>query len=396
MRSKARARIHLARASARRPFSRDILLLQSHHTKPFFRESGMGKKAAPWRDQQGSSSSHAWGYWRGSWNTRSPSKPEPDGSKDISEFPKYHQMGQGGEAAVGQVTGGGAGDGQGELGDPLVKGLQKLLNQARKFDARARKCQTDLQLREEQWSKYQAQLRNSFLTQRHAYQQDRRKLEEEMAEVKIQKAKLVTQIQEVVQGRGRRALQWPECGGIPGRPRGVERLDEGCPGRRPGDAGRPSDSRSLAGGQQSRCLLGVDAQPAGAVGARERSVYYSAAWHYSASTHSDPWSSTASGSSSSVLSDAFLESGAVPSTGDTTSGPSGGHATGINSCYQKQWALRLLCHSLLLLDVPRHRSRDFRSRKAHVLQDPSGRLRPRREGTVCWRPSVRKVCLGLL
>ena len=165
----------------------------------------MGKKAAPWRDQQGSSSSHTWGYWRGSWNTRSPSKPEPDGSKDISEFPKYHQMGQGGEAAVGQVTGGGAGDGQGELGDPLVKGLQKLLNQASKFDARARKCQTDLQLREEQWSKYQAQLRNSFLTQRHAYQQDRRKLEEDVAEVKIQKAKLVTQIQEMVQGRGRMA-----------------------------------------------------------------------------------------------------------------------------------------------------------------------------------------------
>ena len=205
VRSKARARIHLARASSCRPFSRDIQLLQSHHTKPFFRESGMGKKAAPWRDQQGSSSSHTWGYWRGSWNTRSPSKPETDGSKDFSEFRKYHQMGQGGEAAVGQVTGGGVGDGQGELGDPLVKGLQKLLNQARKFDARARKCQTDLQLREEQWSKYQAQLRDSFLIQRHAYQQDRRKLEEDMAEVKIQKARLVTQIQEVVQGRGRMA-----------------------------------------------------------------------------------------------------------------------------------------------------------------------------------------------
>ena len=89
----------------------------------------------------------------------------------------YRQMGSGTDQHAGSSTQTNADPQVQENADPFVKGLQKMLNQARKLDGRMRRAHQDLQLRESQWTEFQEQLRNSFLSQRHAYQEDKARLE---------------------------------------------------------------------------------------------------------------------------------------------------------------------------------------------------------------------------
>ena len=218
---------------------------------------------APWKDgQQGreqQAGSHSWGYWPGSWRSRvnkdsSENKEKPA----LQHFPDYNQIsvsttGTGGQTQDPAMEGS-------DVEDPVTQGyvkhLQKLLNTARRVDARTRKLVADKEHKNAQWEAFQTALRTKFLEQRQLHGKETKALDKEMMDLAAQKQDCLRQIQAAVasgakpQGPGEQARQQPSA----------EEMDawNSFMGASPQQAGTPEDviiRRALQAAQHPDAFL---------------------------------------------------------------------------------------------------------------------------------------------
>ena len=160
---------------------------------------------APWRD---TSNDGGWSYWSGAWrSTGQQPKPPKQGKEDptqaaMKQFPAYSQIKiSDGQRNQDQFLD--ASDQEDGQGQDYVKGLQRLLNAARRSDARLRKLGQDRMTKTEQWNEFQAALRGKYLEQRSLYQKDIKGLDKELQETVESKRSILHQIQEAVATGGR-------------------------------------------------------------------------------------------------------------------------------------------------------------------------------------------------
>ena len=86
--------------------------------------------------------------------------------------------------------------------DPITQGyvkhLQKLLNSARRVDARTRKLAADRDHKKAQWEAFQSALRAKFLEQRQLHSKETKAIDKEMEELAMQKQDCLRQIHAAV------------------------------------------------------------------------------------------------------------------------------------------------------------------------------------------------------
>ena len=122
----------------------------------------------------------------------------------MKQFPSYHQIKvQDAGASRTQEPVADASDTEEASSLEYVKGLQRLLNAARRSDAKLRKLQQDKSTKSEQWAEFQTALRGKFLEQRSLFQKDMKSIEKDITDISEQKRAVLSQIQDAVRGDGR-------------------------------------------------------------------------------------------------------------------------------------------------------------------------------------------------
>ena len=198
------------------PWRRDIQFLAQHHTRPYLQLMGKSGKwgggQAPWKDDksaQGRQDSNAyWSYWSGAWKAPGSASKDKDKEQSTSEvmqqFPAYSQIKVSTGAAASRTI-----DVAMEISDAedgpspaFVKLLQRLLNSARRAEAKIRKLTQDKDTKKSQWEEFQQAMRARFIEQRGAYNKDLKSIDKELGELAQQRQDILLQIQEAVAGGG--------------------------------------------------------------------------------------------------------------------------------------------------------------------------------------------------
>ena len=180
LRAKRRGRVRALRQAGCHPWLRDILYLHAHHSRPYSQFMGKhgnkwGAGQAPWqKERQGqgqqSEPSAYWSYWSGAWKgaTQQAKQDETQGDSSLQQFPSYSQL----KLPNSQQTSKSSDVAQ-DLSDveevgvtDYVKLLQKLLNGARRADAKLRKLSADKDNKMAQWEEFQRVMKNKFIEQR--------------------------------------------------------------------------------------------------------------------------------------------------------------------------------------------------------------------------------------
>ena len=191
----------------------------------------MGKKAqkwgnqAPWRAEDSSGGQQDgqsyWSYWPGSWranNTQKPPKGGPDDPKKSSlKLLDYNQiqLSNGGGQNRAPENAMDVSDMEEQDCQSYVKLLQRLLNNARRAEARSRKLITEKERKCAQWEEFQATLRAKFLEQRGLFQKETKQIDRELAELVDQRHSCLQQIQAAVASGGRSGGETLQNGPVP-------------------------------------------------------------------------------------------------------------------------------------------------------------------------------------
>ena len=159
------------------------------------RQSGQKGWQAQWQ-ANGDGQGQYWDYWHGAWPGKwdkqkgAGKSAGKDGGK--TDFPKYCEMKvtnkdhAAKEADAPNHTAATAM----EIGDPkqdFLKAMQRALNANRKLEGRARKLAEEKARKEQMWEEYETKLKASYLEQLQVFQDDMRKLDGEMEQVRLQR-----------------------------------------------------------------------------------------------------------------------------------------------------------------------------------------------------------------
>ena len=205
----SRGRVRALRQAGCHPWLRDILYLHAHHSRPYSQFMGKhgnkwGAGQAPWqKERQGqgqqSEPSAYWSYWSGAWKgaTQPAKQDETQGDSSLQQFPSYSQL----KLPNSQQTSKSSDVAQ-DLSDveevgvtDYVKLLQKLLNGARRADAKLRKLSADKDNKMAQWEEFQRVMKNKFIEQRNLYNRDIKSIDKEVSTLTAHKHDVLRQIQ---------------------------------------------------------------------------------------------------------------------------------------------------------------------------------------------------------
>ena len=193
-----------------------------------------------WNTRQagGDSSSSAHGQWD-SWEAWDAWGKPPRGAqhnpKDLAAFPKYQDM----DANPASVNAGAKEMAEDtEDGQTRIPVLQKLINNIRKAEAKARKCKEMRAKRESQWSQYQEEVKKHFLGQRAEYRADLKKIDAEEEDAVQARSAAAAMLKDCINGRTPTSRQsepaaynkedaqsWDELMGAIASPGGREPMD---------------------------------------------------------------------------------------------------------------------------------------------------------------------------
>ena len=149
------------------PWRRDIQFLAQHHTRPYLQLMGKSGKwgggQAPWKEDksaQGRQDSNAyWSYWSGAWKAPGSASKDKDKEQSTSEvmqqFPAYSQIKTGAAASRTIDVAMEISDAEDGPSPAFVKLLQRLLNSARRAEAKIRKLTQDKDTKKSQWEEFQ-------------------------------------------------------------------------------------------------------------------------------------------------------------------------------------------------------------------------------------------------
>ena len=96
-----------------------------------------------------------------------------------------------------------------------VKLLQKLLNGARRADAKLRKLSADKDNKMAQWEEFQRVMKNKFIEQRNLYNRDIKSIDKEVSTLTVHKHDVLRQIQDAVAGGGQQSAAAASDGSQP-------------------------------------------------------------------------------------------------------------------------------------------------------------------------------------
>ena len=229
LRAKRRGRVRALRQAGCHPWLRDILYLHAHHSRPYSQFMGKhgnkwGAGQAPWqKERQGqgqqSEPSAYWSYWSGAWKgaTQQAKQDETQGDSSLQQFPSYSQL----KLPNSQQTFKSSDVAQ-DLSDveevgvtDYVKLLQKLLNGARRADAKLRKLSADKDNKMAQWEEFQRVMKNKFIEQRNLYNRDIKSIDKEVSTLTAHKHDVLRQIQDAVAGGGQQSAAAASDGSQP-------------------------------------------------------------------------------------------------------------------------------------------------------------------------------------
>ncbi|CAE7193335.1 smc3 [Symbiodinium sp. CCMP2592] len=199
VRSRARARVRLHRASGLQPRLSDLLRLSLHHSQPRYRELSTlrmgGKKQwtqEEWQAWQRRQSAGAWQDPRQRQKPKRHSEPAPR-----STFPAFDSM----EVAETEGDENRAQPGPSSVPNgatDLVKFVQRQANMIRKSEAKLRKAANDKKEMAAKWERYKQELQSTFAKERAKFQDGMEKLEEEKNEWMLTKDKAVAELYETL------------------------------------------------------------------------------------------------------------------------------------------------------------------------------------------------------
>ncbi|CAE7475223.1 unnamed protein product [Symbiodinium necroappetens] len=161
---------------------------------------GRGRGQGQWRDQQPSygwhssqygAKEHGWGQ-----EPRRRDDKEPKKAKEYV-FPAYNKV-----SVATKEQDNGVGRDANDLDGPgnFVRHVQKLVNAARKAEARVRKAEKDSEESDCQWKEFQAQLRKAFLRERARHQGDARRFAQEVEEQRELHQKALGELRRMLDG----------------------------------------------------------------------------------------------------------------------------------------------------------------------------------------------------
>ena len=150
---------------------------------------GQGKRGA----NASQSSSYLWASWDSKdWEQWTQSK----GAKQV--FPQYHDM----ELSYETVKDDNSIAYETEDDDKdTIRAIQKNINVIRKTENRLRKVAETRQKRDQQWNAFQAEMRKTFLEQKHKYKMDVKKFEEDQKEILTQRREAAEALKQCINGR---------------------------------------------------------------------------------------------------------------------------------------------------------------------------------------------------
>ena len=194
-----RRRVRARKTAGLRPWTKDLLLLARHHSRPYqetqiacrMGKQGWNPNAWPKKDQQQpdkwSGSPASWSYWPGAWNKQGRGAQQQKSQVAPSAFPKYQSMAVPADASTAPPL-------TSQLvGDPLdgdqdaqdqIRSVQRWVNTVRKADNKLRKLREAQIVRDQQWTTYQQELRQQFSAQRKQYLEDCSTAKQELADLK--------------------------------------------------------------------------------------------------------------------------------------------------------------------------------------------------------------------
>ena len=190
-RSAARRRIKAARLAGSAVSSKDIRLLEAHHSRPLYREGRMGRRQQ-WNNEAGWKKQQGYGGWQpsytggasyrgqhGEWEGWEPPARGSRYQEDKPRFPSYTAMEL--DSAPSKAPTGSKEEAALPLrpGD-LVRGIQKYVTAARKAEMRTRKATEAREHILARWHKYQEELQATFVQERNNYKKDLLKNQEEL------------------------------------------------------------------------------------------------------------------------------------------------------------------------------------------------------------------------
>ncbi|CAE7300654.1 unnamed protein product [Symbiodinium sp. CCMP2592] len=194
-RARARIRVRRAQAALVQPPRRDLLRLESHHSRPRYRSSRLPVMGKGWDQNKPKgngkpSGGSRWGYWRGSWG--SPSYKEQDygaweNAEPSSAFPAYDAKDRASavkraEKEVPKAAGKAAGRGK-DAPDPegyLTAGLQDYINSTRKAEQRVRNLTATRAQKVKLWEKWQEDMKVSYLRELTRFEKAMRTLDADL------------------------------------------------------------------------------------------------------------------------------------------------------------------------------------------------------------------------
>ncbi|CAE7429102.1 CAPN15 [Symbiodinium sp. CCMP2456] len=181
-RSLARQRVRAALSRGTVPRSRDVLLLNLHHSRPAYPMGGGRKKQwsqAEWQEWQqggrqgGQSGGRSSRLWSGAWASASPlARGAERGAERYDRMPvRPAQSSTAAPKTENAVTG---------ADSELNRELQRSLTVAKKADIKIRKLQEEKERRAAQWDAFVLESRKKFLQQRKQYAQDIERINADM------------------------------------------------------------------------------------------------------------------------------------------------------------------------------------------------------------------------
>ncbi|CAE7762972.1 unnamed protein product [Symbiodinium microadriaticum] len=203
-----RRTVHEARAAGRKPPLAVIRRLAKHHSRPLYHEDPQmvrGQAKGQWREQQPAygwrsqyGAKEHWGQEQRRREDREPRKP-----KEIV-FPAYNKV-----TVAPKEQDNGASRTTDDLEGPgsFVRNVQKLVNAARKAEARVRKAEKESEDSDCQWQEFQAQLRKAFLRERARHQGDARRLAQEVEEQRELHQKALGELKRLLDGPQERPVK---------------------------------------------------------------------------------------------------------------------------------------------------------------------------------------------
>ncbi|CAE7276267.1 unnamed protein product [Symbiodinium sp. KB8] len=193
-RSRARKRILSHRLAGDIPWQRDIRLLERHHSAPKYLPLSrlhMGRRekwANNWSDRgyHKEQDQRPWRLWSGSWSASPQGRTNSHTRYDRVQLPtEKPTREEPGEIATSHRA-------------EWMREIQKMVTTARKADGRIRKLKEEIAKREMQWKVYEKQKRAEFLEQKQNFQNDMKKLQEEIDQANQQGVDASEEVQELV------------------------------------------------------------------------------------------------------------------------------------------------------------------------------------------------------